>query len=73
MPPPLMTNFALVNPEAYTTAFSSQMPTCLDTLTSNESMNMGFEGAPGAMMDWSFGMDGLFDNLGGQEQSVKDC
>lgn len=74
MPPPLTTNFALVNPEAYTNAaFSSQMPTSLDTLTTNESTNMDFGNAPGAMMDWSFGMDDLFGNLGGQEQSVKGC
>lgn len=73
MPPPLTTNFASVKPEAYNYAFPSQMPTSLDAETSNAGMNMDFEIAPGTMIDWSFGMDDLFGNLGGQEQAVKGC
>ena len=71
MPPLPITTSASVKPEPYNHAFPNQMPTPLDTITSNESINMGLDRAADSMMDWSFGMDDLFGNLGCQEQSVK--
>ena len=72
LPPPLpMTTSACVKPEPYNHAFPNQMPTPLDTITPNESINMGFDRVADSMMDWSFGMDDLFGNLGCQERSVK--
>ncbi len=69
MPPPLMVNLAPVKPEPYNYPFPNQMPILSDNYRPNEA---GLDRAPGPM-DWSFGMDDLFGNLGGQEQSVKGC
>ncbi len=72
MPPPLTTTFACVKPEPYNHAFPNQVPTLSDTVLSNEQMNMGLDRAAGSTIDWSFGMDDLFGNLGGPEQTVRD-
>lgn len=75
MPPLLTSTFDSMKPEAYPHAFPNQMPTALDSFTSNESMmtNMGPDRAAGSMMDWSYGMDDVFGNIGSREQSVKGC
>ena len=69
MPPPFMVNLAPVKPEAYNYPLPIQMPTPSDNYRPNEA---GPDRAPG-LMDWSFGMDDLFGNLGGQEQSIQGC
>ena len=71
IPPLPITTSASVKPEPYNHAFPNQMPTPLDTITPNESINMGLDRAADSMMDWSFGTDDLFGNVGCQEQSVK--
>lgn len=72
-PPPPVAVHASVKPEPYNHAFPHQMSTPPDTLTSDESMSMYFDRAGGSTMDWSFGMDDLFSNLGGQEQAIQGC
>ncbi|CAD6570676.1 MAG: hypothetical protein ASARMPREDX12_003804 [Alectoria sarmentosa] len=75
MPPLLMSAFDFVKPESYPHASPNQKPTALDSFTSNESMmmNMGLDRAAGSMMDWSYGMDDVFGNIGSREQSAKSC
>ena len=68
MPPPLMADFGCIKPELNSHAFPTQMPTPSDAFPSNEQMDMDLERGSGSMIDWSFGMDDLFGNLGGQEQ-----
>lgn len=67
MPPLLMATLISVKPDPY----NMTMP--LDTFPSNELTNEDLDRTPESMMDWSFGMDDLFGNLGGQEQTVKIC
>ncbi|CAF9933561.1 MAG: hypothetical protein ALECFALPRED_005632 [Alectoria fallacina] len=75
MPPLLTSTLDSVKPEAYPHAFPNQMPTALDSFTSNESMMMdlSLDRAANSMMDWSYGMDDVFGNIGSREQSVKGC
>lgn len=73
MVPPLAKNFASMKPELYDHQSSIQMPTLSDTFRLNEQMNMGLDRAAGSTMDWSYGMDDSFGDLGSQEQSVKGC
>lgn len=61
LPPPILPSSTSAKPEAYNHPFPNQSPTTLDT----------FDRASGSTMDWSFGMDDLFGNLGGQEQSIQ--
>lgn len=68
MPPPFMPDFACIKPELYGHASPTQMPTPSDAFPSNEQVNMGLCRTSDSIMDWSFGMDGLFGGLGGQEQ-----
>ena len=70
IPAPLMTNFACIKPEPYNYASLRQVPITSDAFQTNEQTNMG---VLGSSVDWSLGMDDLFDNLSGQEQSMQGC
>ena len=71
MPPPFMASITCLEPEIYSHALLTQIPTPADTLPPNEQMSMDFSQGSDSMVDWSFGMDDLFGNLVGQEQSAK--
>lgn len=71
LPAPCKTTSASTDAEPYNQALPNKTPAHLDTFTSKESMFIGLDRAAGSMMDWSFGMDDMFGNFGGQEHSIQ--
>lgn len=69
--PHLTTTFASTKAEPYKQAFSTQTAAPLDAFTSKDSMFVNLDRAAGSMMDWSFGIDDTFANVGGQEHSIE--
>ena len=73
MPPPFIAGLAPIKPEGHTNPFPTPKMTLSDMSGPyNQMMAMGLldRASGSSTMDWSFGMDDVFANLGAQEPSV---